>query len=168
MKIKLRVWIAALVLLFTQGDSFAQYATFNGKKPIVVDEDEIRNITVGGNIDVVLRNNPKPGTVVKMETKAAGQLKASVISGDLFLESTAGSNERVVLYIWSDELQNLTLKDNTYAVSIGILDFKDLQVTIEDKARVAIRNADKIRFNAPQDRPVISNEKYFSVISSDR
>lgn len=160
--------MAALVLLFTQADSFAQYATFNGKKPIVVDEDEIRHITVGGNIDVVLRDNPRPGTVVKMEQKAVGQLKASVVGGDLFLESTAGSTERVVLYIWSDELQTLTLKDNTYAVSIGILDFKDLQVNIEDKARVALRNADKIRFNAPQDRPVISNEKYFSVISSDR
>jgi len=170
MKFKLRVWIAALILLFAQADSFSQYATFNGKKPIVVDEDEISHITVGGNIDVVLRDNPKPGTVVKVERRATGKLKASVSGGNLFIESDASvrGNERFVVYIWSDELQTLTLKDNTYAVSIGVLDFRDLQVNIEDKARVAIRNADKIRFNAPQNRPVISNEKYFSVISSGR
>jgi hypothetical protein len=170
MKLTKRVWIAALILLFSQSDSFSQFAIYNGKRPIIVDEDAIRHITVSGNVDVVLRSNPRPGTVVKIENKATDKVKASVSGGDLYIESKSSvkENERIVVYVWSDELQTLTLNDNTYAVSIGVLDFKDLRVNINDKARVALRNSDKIRFNASQERSVISNEKYFSVISSDR
>lgn len=170
MKLTKRVWIAALILLFSQSDSFSQFAIYNGKRPIIVDEDAIRHITVSGNVDVVLRPNPRPGTVVKVENKATDKVKASVSGGDLYIDSKSSvkENERIVVYVWSDELQTLTLNDNTYAVSIGILDFKDLRVNINDKARVALRNSDKIRFNASQERSVISNEKYFSVISSDR
>lgn len=170
MKLTKRVWIAALILLFSQSDSFSQFAIYNGKRPIIVDEDAIRNITVSGNVDVVFRANPRPGTVVKADQKTTAQLKVSVSGSDLYIQSgeAVKGNERIVVYIWSDELQNLTLNDNTYAVSIGILDFKDLRVNINDKARVALRNSDKIRFNASQERSVISNEKYYSVISSDR
>jgi hypothetical protein len=168
MKIKARVWIVALVLLVTQTDSFSQYATYNGKRPILVDEDAIRHITVSGNVDVVLRQNSKPGTIVKVEEKSTGNLKASVADRDLFIESDPNSTERVVVYVWTDDLYTLTLKDNSYAVSIGILDFRDLRVNILDKARVALRAADKIRFNAPSDRQLVSNEKYFSVMSTDK
>lgn len=166
----MRVGIAALILLFTQTDSFAQYATYNGKKPIIVDEDAVRHITVSGNVDVVIRNNPRPGTVVKVEEKSTAKLKASVDGNDLIIGSdvSANSKERVVVYVWTDDLQSLTLKDNSYAVSIGILAFRDLRVSIYDKARVALRAADKIHFTAPQDRAMISNEKYYSVMSADR
>ena len=166
MKIQTRVWIAALVLLLTQSNSFAQYASYNGKKPIIVDEDAIRHITVGGNVDLVIRENNKPGTVVKVEDKSTSMLNASVSGSDLYIGSDG--SERVVVYVWSDELASLTVKDNSYAVSIGILGFNNLRVNIQDKARVALRAADKIHFNAPQDRKMISNEKYYSVMSSDK
>jgi hypothetical protein len=170
MKIKNGVWIAALILLFSQSETFAQYSAYNGKRPIVVDEDAIRHITVSGNVDVVIRTNSKPGTVVKVEDKATAKIEAYVAGADLFISSakSAGANERFIVYVWTDELQTLTLNGNTYAVSIGILDFKDLQVNMNDKSRVALRNTDKIRFNAKEDRPIVTNEKYYSVISSDR
>jgi hypothetical protein len=168
MKIQTRVWIAALILLFTQSDSFAQYATYNGKKPIIVDEDAIRHITVGGNVDMVLRENSKPGTIVKVEEKSSNKLKASVSGGDLYIDSDAPAGERIVVYVWTDDLNSLTLKDNTYAVSIGILGFNNLRVNIHDKARVALRASDRIHFNAPQNRTLISNEKYYSVMSTDK
>jgi hypothetical protein len=168
MKMKKWVGIAALILLITQSDSFAQYASYNGKKPIIVDEDAIRHITVGGNVDMVLRQNSKPGTIVKVEEKYTGRLRASVSGSDLFIESDSKSGERVIIYVWTDDLYSLTLKDNTYAVSIGILEYNNLRVNIQDKARVALRAADKIRFNAPHDRTMVSNEKYFSVMSTDK
>jgi hypothetical protein len=166
MKTKVRVMIAALVLLFTQSDSFAQYASYNGKKPIVVDEDAIKNITLAGNVDMVIRENNKPGTIVKVEGKNTSKVKATVTDGDLFLDSDG--SDRVVVYVWTDDLQSLTVKDNAYAVSIGILGFNNLRVNIQDKARVALRAADRIHFNAPNNRTVNSNEKYYSVISSDK
>ena len=158
--------IAALVLLFTQTDSIAQYASYNGKKPIVVEEDAIRNITVYGNVDLVIRENSRPGTIVKVEEKNTTRLKASVNNNDLYVASEG--SERVVVYVWTDDLQSLTLKDNSYAVSIGILGFNNLHVNIHDNARVALRAADKIRFNAADNRKLISNEKYFSVMSTDK
>lgn len=167
MKIKNRVWIAALILLFAQADSFAQYATYNGKKPIIVDEDAIRHITVGGNVDMVIRENSKPGTIVKVEEKSTARLKASVAGSDLYIDSDK-SNERVVVYVWTDDLQSLTLNDNSYAVSIGILGFNNLRVNLHDKARVALRATDRIHFSAAQDRKLISNEKYYSVMSSEK
>jgi hypothetical protein len=166
MKIQTRVWIAALVLLFTQSDSFAQYASYNGKKPIIVDEDAIQHITLGGNVDMVIRENNKPGTIVKVQAADTERLNASVSGSDLFVDSKGG--ERVVIYVWTDDLQSLTVKDNAYAVSIGILGFNNLRVNIQDKARVALRAADKIHFNAPQNRTLISNEKYYSVMSTDK
>jgi hypothetical protein len=166
MKIQTRVWIAALVLLFTQSDSFAQYTSYNGKKPIIVDEDAIQHITLGGNIDMVIRENTKPGTVVKVEAKNTDKLNASVSGSDLYINSDG--SERVVVYVWTDDLQTLTLKDNSYAVSIGILGFSNLRVNIHDKARVALRAADRIHFNAAQNRTLISNEKYYSVMSTDK
>jgi hypothetical protein len=170
MKIKNRVWIVALILLVTQADSFAQYASFNGKKPIIVDEDAIRHITVGGNVDVVIRENSRPGTIVKVEEKSTLKLKASVAGSDLYIDSekSVSGNERVVVYVWTDDLQSLTLNDNSYAVSIGILGFDNLRVNIHDKARVALRASDRIHFNGSQERKVISNERYFSVMSTDK
>jgi hypothetical protein len=170
MKIKNRVWIAALILLFTQADSFGQYATYNGKKPIIVDEDAIRHITVGGNVDVVIRENSKPGTIVKVEEKSTARLKASVAGSDLYIDSDkqTGANERVVVYVWTDDLQSLTLNDNAYAVSIGVLGFNNLRVNLHDKARVALRATDRIHFSAAQDRTMITNEKYYSVMSTDK
>lgn len=168
MKIKMRVWIAALILLFTQSESFAQYATYNGKKPLIVDEDAIRHITLAGNVDMVIRENSKPGTIVKVEEKSTAKLKATVAGEDLYIDSDAPANERVVVYVWTDDLNSLTLKDNTYAVSIGILGFNNLRVNILDQARVALRASDRIHFNAPQNRTINSNEKYFSVMSTDK
>jgi hypothetical protein len=166
MKIQTRVWVAALILLFTQSDSFAQYASYNGKKPIIVDEDAIQHITLGGNVDMVIRENTKPGTIVKVQAADTERLNASVSGSDLFIDSDG--SERVVVYVWTDDLHSLTLKDNAYAVSIGILGFNNLRVNIHDKARVALRAADKIHFNAPQNRTLISNEKYYSVMSTDK
>lgn len=166
MKFQTRVVIAALVLLITQSNSFAQYASYNGKKPIIVDEDAIRHITVAGNVDLVIRENSKPGTIVKVEDKNTDKLNASVSGGDLLISSEG--SERVVVYVWAEDLQSLTLKDNSYAVSIGILGFNNLRVNLLDEARVALRAADKIHFNAPQNRKMISNEKYYSVMSSDK
>lgn len=162
--------MAALILLFTQTDSLAQFASYNGKKPIVVDEDAIRNITLGGNVDVVIRYNTRPGTVVKIDQKSTQKLNATVNGSDLVIESnkSVSGNERLIVYVWTDALERLTLKDNSYAVSIGILPFHGLQVDVQDKARVALRATDRIKFNASQDRTLVSNERYFSVMSTDK
>lgn len=167
MKIQTRVLIAALVLLFTQSNSFAQYVTYNGKKPIVVEEDAIRHITVSGNVDMVIRENSRPGTLVKVEEKNAARVKAAVAGSDLYIDSE-DNGERLVVYVWTDDLETLTVKENSYAVSIGILGFSNLRVNVLDQGRVALRAIDKIHFNAPQNRTFISNEKYYSVMSADK
>lgn len=158
--------IAAFVLLFTQSDSFAQYVSYNGKKPIVVAEDAVRHITVGGNVDLVIRQNTKPGTIVKIDGKDKERLKAGIAGSDLYLNSS--DDERVVVYVWADDLETLTVKEKSFAVSIGILEFDNLRVNILDEGRVALRATDKIHFNAPQNRTFISGEKYYSVMSTDK
>jgi|ADGO01.1.fsa_nt_gi hypothetical protein len=80
------------------------------KSPIVVAEDAVRHITVGGNVDLVIRQNTKPGTIVKIDGKDKERLKAGIAGSDLYLNSS--DDERVVVYVWADDLETLTVKKN--------------------------------------------------------
>jgi Protein of unknown function (DUF2807). len=169
MKLTSRVWIVALAILFTQANTQAQFASYNGKKPIVVTADDIRGITVKGNIAVILQYSSNPGTFVHVETKSAGKLKAWISGDELYLDTKpSAGNEQVVVKVLTNNLGSLTLRENSYAWSQGVLDLEHFKVHIHDNARVAIRTRDRSQYTAPSDHTFISDEKNFSVTSADR
>ena len=169
MKLTSRVWIVALAILFTQANTQAQFASYNGKKPIVVTADDIRGITVKGNIAVILQYSSNPGTFVHVETKSAGKLKAWISGDELYLDTKASAgNETVVVKVITSNLGSLTLRDNSYAFSMGVLDLRQFKVNIHDNASVAIRTRDRIQYTAPNNRTMISDERYLSATSSER
>jgi hypothetical protein len=131
---------------FTQPWKFKSQASF----PIIADEG-ISSITATDDIDLILIQENFGKAAVKATDEVAGKLAVSVVDGRLFLSRAKGSlkNERLTVYAWVDDLENLTLTGTATAVSIGILQGPGLHVSATDETSVSLKSKDKVWFTMP-------------------
>jgi putative autotransporter adhesin-like protein len=161
--------VIAILLLLVQVNSFAQKepkTSLAMALPLVVEEG-IFSLVVSDNIDVVLIPESPDNVKVKATDAVISKLKVSYSEGRLFLDAAknVGKDERLVVYVWINDLENLTLKGNSYAISQGILQSKDLHISLAKDASVLLKSKGNVWFDAPTNHQVLKEKGYFMVTS---
>ena len=167
---KQRLILLAILISTVSTVSFAQLAVYNGKRPIVVGKNEIRHVNVTGNIGVVLRKERGDGINLSMDKSLTDKVKITRKGDKLYISSDEKLpvGEHLVVYAWFDELESLTLRGNVMVASVGVLNYSNLSVNIDDHAKVSLRTTGKIRMHAPDNTPLIQREQYHSVVVGER
>ncbi len=160
--------VLVLLTLMVQLSSFAQKKDpknyLHLSLPLVVDEG-ISSIVATDKIDVVLIQDSPDNVKVKATGAVIDKLKVSFSEGRLFLDAAQNTrdDERLIVYVWVNNLENLTLKGDSFAISQGILQSNNLHVSIASQATVSIKSKGKVWFDAPTNHQVIKQNGYFMV-----
>ena len=166
---KQRTLILFVTFLLVSVAGIAQTDSYDGRHPIIVDENEVRSITVNGNIDVILQRSRTAADVsIKMDKEFSGKVRVKLADGDLYISSVgkASGTERKTVYLWANGLETITLKGNSFITSIGVLQLDNLTVNLKDDARIAIKSTGKINVNTQKNKPVTEEQQYFTVYSA--
>lgn len=166
---KQKFFVIAILLLMVQGNSFAQKESRTSlamKLPLVVEEG-IYSIVISDNIDVVLIPDSPDNVKVKATDAVISKLKVSYSEGRLFLDAAKNveKNERLVVYVWINELENLTLKGDSYAISQGILQSRNLHISLAKEASVLLKSKGNVWFDEPTNHQVLKQKGYSMVTS---
>lgn len=157
------VLITFLVITLSQLNGFAQGSKFKlpASLPLVAD-DGIYRITVSENVNVILVQDKPENVGVKVSEDVLRKLKFSIDRGDLFLATAKelAADERLTVYVWVNDLENLTLKGNAVAVSRGILQSRNLHISSANGAAVSIKSKGKVWFDVPENYRVIKEKGY--------
>jgi hypothetical protein len=161
--------VIAMLVLLVQANSFAQRETkptLAMGLPLVVEEG-IYSLVVSNNIDVVLIQEGPDNVKVKATDAVISKLKVSYSEGRLFLDAAKNvkKDERLVVYVWVNDLENLTLKGDSYAISQGILQGRDLHISLSKDASVSLKSKSNVWFDEPTNHQVLKQKGYFMVTS---
>jgi len=150
MKHKFILTAALCILLIAKTTAQQTSAQLATGLPLV-SEDGIKEITVSNNIDVVLMQDEPENVKVKASSEVISKLKISVTDGRLFLAETKDvkDQERLAVFIWVNDLENLTLKGNSLVTSAGVLRNKNLHISADKDAKVILKSDGKVWFDSP-------------------
>ena len=167
---KQRTLILLILLSLVQVTVFAQSDSYDGRHPIVVDDNEVYHVIVSGNIDVVLQKSDKVSISMKMDDKGSSKVRVKLHNGEIYIspKSSKPTEERYTVYIWSRDLQDITLTGNSFITTIGVLQFDNLTVNLKDDARIALRSAGKLNINSQKDKTVVQETQYSVVYSAGK
>jgi len=127
----------------------------------LVAEDGIRGITVSDNIDVVLIPDAPENVKVKASADVISKLNVYVVNGNLFLATTKKKEaERLAVYVWVNDLENLTLKGNSLVTSTGILHNANLHISAGKEAKAILKSEGKVWFDHPSNYQVEQRKGY--------
>jgi hypothetical protein len=161
MKQKL-IWISLLtVLLNMHSVGHAQKSYLPSSLPLVT-EVGISDITISDNINVVLMQEKPENVKVKVLDGTVSKLKISIVGGRLFLGSSKNlkEGERLVVYVWVNDLETLTLNGNAIATSKGILQNRNLHISASREAMVSLKSTGKVWIDAPENYEVAKEDGY--------
>jgi len=166
---KQKFTVIAILLLLVQVNSFAQKEPKTSlaiSLPLVVEEG-IYSLVVSDNIDVVLIPESADNVKVKATNAVISKLKVAYSEGRLFLDATKNvkKDERLVVYVWVNDLENLTLRGDSYAISQGILQGRDLHISLSKQASVSLKSKGNVWFDEPTNHQVLKQKGYFMVTS---
>jgi hypothetical protein len=170
MKMKLAfaiIFLAAVLLHFTGLGQDVKTKKFP-VAPLIT--EDINDITVADNIDLVLVQSAPDYVAVKIADNAVGKLKISTDGTSLNLERMKNlpKNERLLVYVFVNDLEYLTLTGNSFAVSRGVLNSRHLQVNIIKGGRVSIKSKGKLQVNTKGKYEIVKGEEeYSSVFAMD-
>jgi Putative auto-transporter adhesin, head GIN domain len=165
-----RFTILVTILFTLHNAANAQNSIYNGKRPIIVSEEEIRHMEVSGNIGVVLRKERGDDVNVRMDTPTSDKVKVSVRNGKVYIvaKDSQPSDERLIVYAWFDNLETLTVNGNAIVNSVGVLSYNNLVVNLDKGSKISLKTVGKIRVNAPEDYQYVQKQQYFSVDTEER
>ena len=165
---KRKFGLVTLFIMLAQLNSFAQNSIAKMLLPLIA-EDGITSITASGNIDVILIQDKPENVAVKASDNVLSKLNVSLVGENLSLAPAKElrSSERLEVYIWINDLENLTLKGNAVAVSRGILQGRNLHVSAATNAMVSLKSRDKVWFDTPANYQVVNEKGFFFVNASN-
>jgi hypothetical protein len=164
MKQKFALIVLIITLLQQAGFGQNKTITMPASFPLIA-EDEITSITASENIDLVLIQDRPENVGAKAAADVMRKLKVSMVDGNLIL-ATAKSlamNERLIVYVWVNDLENLTLNGNAFATCRGILNGKNLHVSAATDASFSIKSRSKVWFDTPAKYEMVNKDGYFFV-----
>ena len=127
------------ILLFITAVVIALSSFANDDIPLVVAAGNVKNIELGSNMNVTLINaaslktGPKANHVDVFE-----KLNIEVSNGNMRLELRTKTNKNQRVYIIVDELQSLTIGENTFVETEDFLPGKKIKVLIADQSYVRL------------------------------
>jgi hypothetical protein len=169
MKQKITVIVLLFGLLqlnsFAQGQKSRQVPAF----PLLI-EDDIRSITVSDNIDLVLIQTARENVNVRVHDNAVDKIRIRVEDRGIFLSATKklSKGERLIVYANVNDLENLTLKGNAFAMSRGVLGSHHLHVNIDKGAKVALKSNGTVQVHTDGKYQISKEtEEYSSVFAAE-
>ncbi len=160
--------LMAILALSIQVGGFAQVKAPGSKLALpLIAEEGITSIVISDNIDVVLIPESPENVKVKAADDVIAKLRVSYSEGRLFLDAAKGvlKGERLVVYVWVNNLENLTLRGDSYAISQGILPGNNLHLSLGRDASVALKSKGNVWFDEPTNHQVLKQKGYFMVTS---
>lgn len=133
----------------------------------LISQDGITSITASENVDIYLQQSSAQNIGVKVPDNVLGKLAVSLDGGKLSFSAkkNLSPNERLAVYVWVNDLENIILKGNALAVTLGVLQSSNLYISASMGAGVSIKSTGKVFFDTPQDYQVV-NKKEYSLVTS--
>ena len=168
MKIKQKI-----ILLFSLGlfaiSNAQQVEKEITKFPVAIGDAGIKNITVADNIDLLLINAGEDEVKTRVPQDKLDKVRVFYSNGNLRVISKGGfsSNERIPVYVYVNDLKEITLLGNAFVRTQDVLEASNLRVNIENEGRIALKSTGKVKVNAPDDYHVLNEERYHLVMSKE-
>ena len=140
------------------------------KFPVVIGDAGIRNITVANNIDLLLINALGDEEVkTRVPQDKLDKVRIFYSNGNLRVTSKGllSRDERIPVYVYVNDLKQITLLGNAFVRTKDILEASNLKVFIENEGRIALKSTGKVKVNAPDDYRVLNEERYHLVMSKE-
>jgi hypothetical protein len=165
---KIKQSILFVFSLFTLSIALAQSGEVK-RYPLDIGKGGIKNITVTDNIDLLLINASDEEVKTQVPEAKLDKVKIFYSNGNLRV-STRGllaHDERIPVYVYVNDLKEVTLLGNAFVRTKDILEVSNLKVNIENEGRIALRSTGKVRVTAPVDYHVLNEERYHLVMSQE-
>jgi len=139
------------------------------KFPVVIGEAGIKSITVANNIDLLLINARDEEVKTCVPQDKLDKVRVFYSNGSFRVTSKGGvsSDERIPLYVYVTDLQEITLLGNAFVRTQDVLEVSNLKVNIENEGRIALKSTGRVKVNAPDDYHVLNEERYHLVMSKE-
>jgi Putative auto-transporter adhesin, head GIN domain len=158
----------AVFILAAQLAGFGQSkeAAIKHSSPLII-EEEIKSITISDNLDVVFVQNTQDNETVRVVSDNVNKVKAFMLDGSLVIATTKKRNpgERLVVYVYVNNLEELRLKGNAFATSYGVLHSENLQISISKDAKLMITSNGKMEVNS-SGRYQLSQDDGYSYVTT--
>jgi|GEM_PF-3478059 len=153
-----------LVMVHLSGFSQKSRIVKSTNYPIVAEEG-ISSITASENIDLILIQDNPETVGVKVPESVMKKIKISLNANKLFISSSSKSvnGERLPVYVWVNNLENLILEGNAFATSTGVLNSEDLHISAEAQSMVALKSKGKVWLDLPSNYQVFKGNGYYFV-----
>lgn len=157
-----------LVIALVQLSGFAQERKKIPSYLPLVAEDGIASITASENIDVILFQDKPENVRVRVPDNVLNKLRISISGNSLFLSASKklSEGERLTVYVWINELENLTLKGNAFAISTGVLNTRNLHISASSSATVSVKSKGQVWMDSPLNYQLVKENGYFYVSMS--
>ncbi len=128
---KILLFITAVVITLS---SFA-----NDETPLVVSAGHVKNIELGSNMKVTLINAASLKTVTNASpVDVFEKLNIEFSNGNMRLELRTKTDRNQRVYIVVDDLQSLTIGENTFVETEDFLPAKKMKIIIGDQSYVRL------------------------------
>lgn len=161
---KQKLLISVLLTLLLKVGAFAQNK--NQQAPLVA-EDEIKSITVRGNIHVLLLEDKPDNIGVQAKSEMVNKLKIEISGDHLYISPSrkANGSDQLFVYVRVSDLRRLELKDNSIVTSFGILNSRNLSIVLNEKSKLAVRSIGEVHVSTPKNFQLSKENGYYSVYS---
>lgn len=156
--------IVLLLTLLLQVSAFSQNKS---RRVPLIAEDEIKSITVSGNIHVLLVEDQPANIGVQAVSEMVDKLKVSLSGDRLYIAPSkkATADEPLYVYVKVNDLRRLELKANATVTSYGVLNSKNLNIFLNEKSRLALKSNGEVHVSTPKDYQLSKENGYYSVFS---
>jgi Putative auto-transporter adhesin, head GIN domain len=135
----------------------------------IVAEDGIRQISVAGNIDVVLIQGDEESVGVKVAPGSIHKIYFSMFNDHLYLSPSVDmqGDERVKVYVNINTLDKIKLEGSASAMSTNILSAGDLHVFLGPQAKINLRTSQQVRVHGDNAYESFEQKGYYGVYSKE-
>ena len=111
----------------------AGFLSSNAQEPerLTISAGQLRNISLGDNMKVVLVSAASVETEVKVDANVFEKINISVHNGSMHINS-GRSLEKQTIYVIVDDIRSLTVGQNTKVTTEGILYSKEIKVFVQE------------------------------------
>jgi len=164
---KFRFSIIMLFFIAQQAGAQSQLTGYKDPAIPIVAEEGIGQISVSGNIDVVLIQGDEESVGVKISPESIRKIEFSIFSDHLYLSPSSAmqENERVKVYVSISDLNKIRLEGNASAMSRNILSAGNLRVFLGPHAKINLRTKQQIRVHSDSSYEVFEQKGYYGVYS---
>ena len=131
---------------------------------LVVNVGNIDNINIANGLDIVLVPGTSTNKSVSLNAEASGVLNMELSDNSLSISPLKHitRKERLIVYVYVNNLKTITVENNSHVKTIGVLDSPKLDVFIEGNATAHLKTSGEIQAHSLSDAEI--QIKYLSAM----